>query len=197
MTMQVSVADCVTNNNKRIYFSTGKLGYFFCNFIRYKIFLLATYQTILLHCMIYGKTLVVVESWLPWTHVTIKHFSSASFQRKLHNPLLPSRHVTELGAVCHSVFYICWTLSSAVLGHFFSNVSYQSFNHFLTKLQVRQSWKSCWLQVQVAQAFLLTYLLVSADISLNKFALKYSIKIHLENRKLSASTWFITRWELK
>jgi hypothetical protein len=58
------VADCSMHKNytKKLEFSIGTMGYFFCNFIRYKIFLLATYQMVLLHSMIYGKTLVGVES---------------------------------------------------------------------------------------------------------------------------------------
>jgi hypothetical protein len=58
---------------EKINFSTRKIGYLFYNFIR------ATYLTVFLHCMIYGKTLVGVESWPSWTRVTIKiPFSPAS-----------------------------------------------------------------------------------------------------------------------
>jgi hypothetical protein len=67
------------NNNKRIEFSTGKMGYFFHNFIRYETFILATYETVLLHCMMYGETLVGLGSWLAGTGVTTKRFFSASF----------------------------------------------------------------------------------------------------------------------
>jgi hypothetical protein len=51
------IALCLKNNNKRIEFSTGNVEYFFYNFIRYKIFPSATYQMVLLHSMIYRKTL--------------------------------------------------------------------------------------------------------------------------------------------
>lgn len=42
------------------------MGYFSYNFIRHKIFILATYYMRLLHCMINGKTLAEVEPWLSW-----------------------------------------------------------------------------------------------------------------------------------
>jgi hypothetical protein len=59
---QLRIALCVKNNNKRIEFSTGNVVYFFYNFIRYKIFLSATYQVVLLHSVIYSETLV---GWSP------------------------------------------------------------------------------------------------------------------------------------
>jgi hypothetical protein len=48
--MPVSMTD-VKSNNKRIEIYTGKMGYFFHNFIRYKIFLSATYEMVLLYCV--------------------------------------------------------------------------------------------------------------------------------------------------
>jgi hypothetical protein len=49
--MHVLVIDCSMhkNNSRRLEFSTGKMEYFFCNFIRYKIFLLAAHRMLLLH----------------------------------------------------------------------------------------------------------------------------------------------------
>jgi hypothetical protein len=44
---------------EKIEFSTRNMGYLFYNFIR------GTYLMVFLHCMIYGKKLVGVESWLP------------------------------------------------------------------------------------------------------------------------------------
>jgi hypothetical protein len=86
--------------------------YFFSNFIRYRIFLLATFQTVLLHRTIYVKTLVGVEFWLPWTCVMIIHFLFCFFSlfcwSILCNPLLASHHVPELGTVYHldSLLYL-------------------------------------------------------------------------------------------
>jgi hypothetical protein len=59
---QWQIALCTKNNNKSIEFSAGNMEYFFYNFIGYKIFLSATYQMVLRHCMIYSKTLV---GWSP------------------------------------------------------------------------------------------------------------------------------------
>jgi hypothetical protein len=76
--MHVSVVDiCIKNYNKIIGFSPGKMGYFFYNLIRYKLFILAAYRTVL-HCKMYGKQLL---GWGPcfFGHVMIKrHFSSES-----------------------------------------------------------------------------------------------------------------------
>lgn len=143
-----------------------KDGYFLYNCIMYKIFLSATYQMVL-HCMIYGKIYFGVESSLLRLCVTIKwHFSSVSFQFSVGANCTvlcypPNMYVDLVQFVIQMVFYICWSWSSYLSDHFVSNIFYQSFNHVLMQLQVRQSWK-----------FLLIHLLVSAPVSSNKFALK-------------------------
>jgi hypothetical protein len=59
---------------------------------------LAACQTVLLHCMIYGKILVGVESWLRCLSCLL----SLLCWSELHNPLLPSYNVPEVCAVCQS-----------------------------------------------------------------------------------------------
>jgi hypothetical protein len=51
----------------------------FYNLIRYKTFLLAAHQTILLGSTICGKSLVRVESRPPWTRVTVQRYFSFHF----------------------------------------------------------------------------------------------------------------------
>jgi hypothetical protein len=102
---QWRIALCIKYNEK-IEFSTGKMGYFFFNFMRYEIFLLATYQTVLLHCMIYqntcwGGVLTFLDTCydiMPFLFCLPSLFCWS----KVHNPFLPCHHVPELGAVCHS-----------------------------------------------------------------------------------------------
>jgi hypothetical protein len=120
---------------------------YFYSVIRYKLFLLASFQTALLHCMIYSKTLVGVESWLPWTRATIKRYLfrhlSLLCWSKLHNPLLPSCQVPELGAVCHSDGLL----------HLFNSVflSFGSFcfKSFLPNLQPLSYGTSCETKLEV------------------------------------------------
>jgi hypothetical protein len=57
---------------KYVVFPNGNWDNFSYNFIRYKVFLLATYITVLLHRRIHAKAFVGEESRLPWTRVTIK-----------------------------------------------------------------------------------------------------------------------------
>jgi hypothetical protein len=131
--------------------------------------------------MIYDKAFGA-ESWLHWTLVTLKRlFSAASFYFSVEANCMVLCYLPICAWIRCSLQF---RRSSASFefglllfpGHFLWYVSCQSFSHFLTQLQGRQSWKFCSLQVHVVQACLLIYLLVSVDISSNKFALKYSIK---------------------
>jgi hypothetical protein len=81
LNMLVSVAECSLRKKwrKKLELPTTKTGWLFCNFIRYKIFLLATCLTVLLHCMTQSKTLVESVPWRPWACVIIKRCFSPAF----------------------------------------------------------------------------------------------------------------------
>jgi hypothetical protein len=113
--------------------------YLFYNFIRYKLFLFATFQTALLHCMMYGNTLVGAVYLLSRTRVTVERcFSSASFHFSVGANLtilcyLPIMCLNQVQFPIQAVFYVCSTWSSFLSGNFFSsNVFYQCFSPFLT-----------------------------------------------------------------
>lgn len=145
------------NSNKRIGICTGKMGYFFYNFIRYKIFLLATYQTVLLHCTIYCRTLVWLGSLPPWTVSRVKDI-----------PLLsPLTSLLEQSARSFVTFPSCawirWRLlysqssTSARIGlRLFRGVLFRTFpaNHFGTPGETKS--KFCWLPFHIVQVILLT-----------------------------------------
>jgi hypothetical protein len=85
------------------------------------------------HCMIYGKTLVGVESWLPWTGVTINQ----------HSLLLPFSSLLEQSAQSIFTFPSCaWIRCSLPFRrslHLLNLVSLSfgsfCFKHFLPILQ--------------------------------------------------------------
>jgi hypothetical protein len=118
---------------------------------------------------------------------------SLFYWRKLRNPFLPSHYIPELGAVYHSDGLL-HLFNLVFLCHFFSNVFYQSFNHFLPHSKVR-----CFADRRFTLHFFfwLTYILVSADISSDEVELKHHKKFVCRNRHLSVSRWYITRWGTK
>lgn len=76
----------------------------------YKILLLATHLMLFLHCTIYVKTFVGMESWPPWTGVTTKWPSFLTLLKQSGQSLLPSHPVPELRVVCHSDVLLLFNL---------------------------------------------------------------------------------------
>jgi hypothetical protein len=109
------------------------MGYFFCNIMRYKMFLLATYQMVLLHIIIYQNTCWggVLTSFDMCCNIMTFLFCLPSFfcWSKVHSPILPCHHLPELGAICHSDGPLY--LLNLVLPSFRS----YCFKHFLPVLQ--------------------------------------------------------------
>jgi hypothetical protein len=148
---------CVSKIIKELKCPTTMMGYLCYNFSWYKIFLLATYPVVLLHCMICGKMLV---GWSPGFlgHLAIKwSFSPASFHfsitthSKSFGTFAWCACIRWLGAVCHSDGLL------QLLNLVFHSFTIFCFKHFLPILQSHsygiliEIWNVCWLLVHVVQ----------------------------------------------
>jgi hypothetical protein len=94
-------------------------------------YIFATYVSKFLHCDIWQTTFWVgVLTSLDMCHnkTNISLFLSHSSSSKLHNLLLPSLHVTELGAVCY-LNGLMHLLNFTAFEDFVLNISCHSFSH--------------------------------------------------------------------